>query len=42
MAKKNNKPKGKVKIKDLPAKPAREDAIRGGAEPITGSKIKKL
>jgi len=32
----------KVAIKDLPAKPAREDAIRGGAEPITGSKIKKL
>jgi hypothetical protein len=42
MAKKNNKAKGKVKIKDLPAKPAREDAVRGGAEPVNGSKIKKL
>jgi hypothetical protein len=42
MAKKNNKPKGKVKIKDLPAKPAREDAVRGGADPINSGKIKKL
>jgi hypothetical protein len=38
MAKKSKKTKGKVKIKDLPAKPAREDAVRGGAEPITGSR----
>ena len=32
----------KVAIKDLPAKPAREDAVRGGAEPVGAGKIKKL
>jgi len=32
----------KVSIKDLPAKPAREDAVRGGAEPVGVGKIKKL
>jgi len=42
MAKKNKKTNGKVKIKDLPAKPAREDAVRGGADPVSGGKIKKL
>jgi hypothetical protein len=32
----------KVAIKDLPGKPAREDAVRGGAEPVGAGRIKKL
>ena len=32
----------KVAIKDLPAKPAREDAVRGGAEPVGVARIKNL
>ena len=32
----------KVAIKDLPTKPAREDAVRGGAEPVGIGKIKRL
>jgi hypothetical protein len=32
----------KVAIKDLPAKPAREDAVRGGAEPVGIGKINPI
>lgn len=32
----------KVAVKDLPTKPAREDAVRGGAEPVGAGKIKRL
>jgi hypothetical protein len=31
----------KMAIKDLPTKPAREDAVRGGAEPVGLGRIKK-
>ena len=37
-----DKTKKKVTIKDLPAKSAREDAVRGGADPISDSRIKRL
>jgi hypothetical protein len=40
--KEQTKAKKKVTIKDLPAKSAREDAVRGGADPINGARIKKL
>jgi hypothetical protein len=32
----------KVAVRDLPGKPAREDAIRGGAEPVGLGKTKRL
>ena len=41
-AKKQTKDKGKTKvaIKDLPARPARDEAVRGGIDAVNGRKIK--
>ncbi len=36
-----DKTKKKMAIKDLPARPARDEAVRGGADAINTAKIKK-